>query len=63
MFTFFLAMGLVFLVSGGFGLFYINAHLDLAGEMAVIGNTVFGTFTLVGLLALVLLFVYNSEFE
>jgi hypothetical protein len=63
MITFFMIIGLVFLISGGAGLFYTNLNFGTGSELIVFGNLTFGTFTFVGLAIIVFLVLFNSEFE
>jgi hypothetical protein len=53
---------LIFLISGGVGLFYVNTHV-LANTIQFIGNLAFGTFTLFGLTILIFLAIFNAEFD
>jgi hypothetical protein len=62
MLIYFLILGLVFLVTGGVGLFYVNTN-DLAETIQFIGNLAFGTFTFFGLAILVFLAIFNAEFD
>lgn len=62
MLIYFLILGLVFLVTGGVGLFYVNTH-ELAETIQFIGNLAFGTFTFFGLAILVFLAIFNAEFD
>ena len=62
MLIFFLILGLVFLVSGGVGLFYVNTHA-IAATIQFIGNLAFGTFTFFGLAILIFLAIFNAEFD
>jgi hypothetical protein len=62
MLIYFLILGLIFLISGGVGLFYVNTH-TLANTIFFIGNLAFGTFTLLGLAILVFLAIFNAEFD
>jgi hypothetical protein len=63
MLIFFLLLGLIFLISGGVGLFYTNANLDAWGTLWVFGNLTFGTFVLFGILILIFLAFFNAEFD
>jgi hypothetical protein len=62
MLIFFMVLGLVFLVSGGVGLFYVNSHA-VAAAVQFIGNLAFGTFTFFGVAILVFLAIFNAEFD
>lgn len=65
MLIFFLFLGLVFLVSGGIGLFYVNtgAHVDAGTALFFIGNLTFATFLVFGVLILIFLAFFNAEFD
>ncbi|OGN99367.1 MAG: hypothetical protein A2Y90_05140 [Chloroflexi bacterium RBG_13_52_12] len=65
MFVFFLFLGLVFLISGGVGLFYVNAggHVAAGTPLIFIGNLTFGTFAFFGVLILIFLAFFNAEFD
>lgn len=64
MIFFFLLVGLLFLVSGGIGLFYVNAsgNIEAASALFVVGNTIFSVFLVFGVLILIFMAVYNAEF-
>jgi hypothetical protein len=62
MLIFFMVLGLVFLVSGGLGLFYVNTHV-VAEAVKFISNLTFGTFTFFGLAIIVFLAIFNAEFD
>ena len=63
MYLLFILIGLILLIGGGVGLFFTNINIVSGSELWVAGNITFGVFTLVGILVLVLLFIYGSEFE
>jgi hypothetical protein len=63
MLIFFLILGIIFLVSGGIGLFYTNANLEAWSTLWVFGNLTFGTFALFGLAIIIFLAIYNTEFD
>ena len=65
MFIFFLILGLIFLVSGGIGLFYTNtsANVEVWSTLWVFGNLTFGTFVVFGVAVLVFLAFFNAEFD
>jgi hypothetical protein len=63
MLIFFMILGLVFLVSGGIGLFYTNTHVVAWSTMWVFGNLTFGTFVFFGLAIIVFMAIFNAEFE
>jgi hypothetical protein len=63
MFIFFMILGLIFLISGGVGLFYTNINLAAGSHYWVIGNITFSTFIIVGGAALIFMAIFNREFE
>ena len=63
MYLLFILIGLILLIGGGVGLFFTNINIVSGSELWVVGNITFGVFTLLGILVLVLLFIYGSEFE
>jgi len=63
MLIFFLILGIIFLVSGGIGLFYTNANLGAWSTLWVFGNLTFGTFALFGLAIIIFLAIFNTEFD
>ena len=56
-------MGLLFLVSGGAGLFYTFANLTSGDPVWVIALIIFATFTVFGLGLIVFLALFNTEFD
>jgi hypothetical protein len=54
-------LGLIFFIAGGAGLFYTNVNLASGSQYWVLGNITFGTFTLVGIITLVFMAVFNIE--
>jgi hypothetical protein len=65
MIIFFIILSLVFLVSGGVGLFYINTGDHVAADTALffLGNLGFSTFLVIGVLILAFIAFFNAEFE
>ena len=63
MFTFFMILALVFLVSGGIGLFHVNVNLASSSNLWLYGNLTFGTFTAVGIAIIIFMALFNSEFD
>ena len=59
----FLILGLIFLASGGIGLFYTNTHVASGEALFFLGNLGFGTFALFGLIILIFLAFFNAEFD
>ena len=60
MIIFFLILGLVFLVTGGVGLFFTNVNLVAGTTEFILGNLAFGTFTFFGLAILVFMAIFNA---
>jgi hypothetical protein len=65
MLIFFIMVGLIFLTSGGVGLFYINTADHVASGTAIffLGNLGFGTLALIGVLILIFIGIFNAEFD
>ena len=63
MFIFFLILALIFLISGGIGLFYTNINFVASSHYWIYGNLTFGTFTIVGIGIIIFMALYNTEFE
>jgi hypothetical protein len=63
MLLFFLIVGLVFLISGGVGLFHVNANQVTHSDLWFYGNIIFGVFAAVGLLIIIFLAIFNKEFD
>jgi hypothetical protein len=63
MLIFFMILGLIFLLSGGFGLFYTNTHVISGTVLWVFGNITFGTFVVFGVAILIFLAFFNAEFD
>jgi hypothetical protein len=65
MLIFFVIFGLVFLISGGVGLFYINTANHVASGTALffLGNLGFGTVALIGVMILIFIAIFNAEFD
>ena len=65
MLLYFLILGLIFLISGGVGLFYVDTggHVASGTPLFFIGNLTFGTFVVFGLAILVFLAFFNAEFD
>lgn len=63
MLIFFLVIALVFLVSGGVGLFYTNVNVGAGTTLWVLGNLGFGTFVFFGLAIIVFMAIFNAEFD
>jgi hypothetical protein len=63
MFLLFMIIGLVFLAGGGVGLFMVNINMAVGSNTWIIGNITFGVFTVIGVLVLVFMAIFNTEFE
>ena len=63
MFIFLLIFGLIFLIAGGFGLFHVNINLASGDELRFYANIIFGVFTLVGVMIIVFLALFNAEID
>jgi Na+/melibiose symporter-like transporter len=63
MIIFFMILALVFLITGGIGLFYTNVNLGSGTTIWVIGNLAFGTFAFFGVAILVFIALFNAEFD
>jgi hypothetical protein len=63
MLGFFMILGLIFLISGGIGLFYTNVNLDSGTTLWIFGNMTFGTFTVFGIAILIFIAIFNAEFD
>jgi hypothetical protein len=65
MIIFFIILSLVFLVSGGVGLFYINTgdRIAVDAPLFFLGNLGFSTFLVIGVLILAFIAFFNTEFE
>ena len=61
----FIILALVFLASGGIGLFYVNTANHVAHDTALffLGNLGFATFLAIGLLILVFIALFNAEID
>ena len=61
----FIVLALVFLASGGIGLFYVNTANHVAQDSAIffLGNLGFATFLVIGLLILIFIAIFNAEFD
>jgi hypothetical protein len=60
---FFLILALVFLITGGIGLFYTNFNLGSGTTLWVFGNLTFGTFAFFGLAIIIFMAIFNAEFD
>jgi hypothetical protein len=62
-FIYLLIFGLIFLIAGGFGLFHVNINVVSGSEMWFYGNIIFGVFTLVGIMIIIFLAIFNAEID
>lgn len=63
MFLLFMIIALIFLIGGGVGLFMVNINMLVGSDTWIIGNITFSVFTVIGILVLVFMAIFNSEFE
>ncbi len=63
MFLYILILGLIFLVAGGIGLFHVNVNLISGTDLWIYGNITFGVFTLVGIMIIIFLAIFNAEID
>ena len=63
MFIWTLLLGLIFLVGGGIGLFQVNVNQVSGTDIWMYGNITFGVFTLVGLMIIIFLALFNAEID
>jgi hypothetical protein len=55
-------MALIFLITGGVGLFYVNTQ-TIAEAVKFIGNLTFGVFAFFGLAIIIFIAIFNAEFD
>ncbi len=63
MFTLFMILAPMFLISGGIGFFYTNINFSSSSHYWIFRNLVFGTFTLTGILTLIFMALFNTGFD
>ena len=63
MFFLFMIVGLVFLIGGGVGLFMVNLNMIVGSDTWIIGNITFSVFTVIGVLVLLFMAIFNTEIE
>jgi hypothetical protein len=56
-------IGIILLISGGFGLFLVNLNYSAGDLIWIQGNLTYGVFTLVGLVVTISLMVSGLELE
>jgi hypothetical protein len=59
----FLILALIFLIGGGVGLFQVNSHLVAGSDLWIYGNITFGVFAAVGIVIIVFMALFNTEFD
>ena len=59
----FLILALIFLIGGSAGLFYVNINIMSGTDLWVCGNITFGVFLAVGVVVIVFMALFNSQFE
>ena len=63
MLVFFTILALIFLVAGGIGLFHVNVNMGSGTNLWLYGNITFGVFTIVGIMIIIFLALFNQEFD
>jgi hypothetical protein len=65
MLIFFTILGLIFLASGGIGLFYVNTgeHMVSGTALFFVSNLTFATFVVFGVAILAFIAFFNAEFD
>ena len=63
MFILFMVIGLIFLVSGGVGLFIVNINMAVGANTWIIGNITFSVFLIIGVLVLLFMAIFNREID
>jgi hypothetical protein len=59
----FLILALIFFIGGGGGLFYVNTNLAARSDLWVCGNITFGVFVAVGIVIIIFMALFNTDFE
>ncbi len=59
----FLILALIFLIGGGVGLFEVNTNVAAWTNLWTLGNIAFGVFVAVGIVIVVFMALFNTEFE
>ena len=59
----FLILALIFLIGGGVGLFYVNVNMVAGTDLWVCGNITFGVFLAVGIVIIIFMALFNTQFE
>jgi hypothetical protein len=63
MFLLIMLIGLIFLISGGVGLFVVNINMMVGDYTWIIGNITFSVFLVIGALILLFMAIFNREFD
>ena len=63
MFLLFMVVGLVLLIGGGVGLFMVNINMIVGSDTWIIGNITFSVFTVIGVLVLLFMAIFNADIE
>jgi hypothetical protein len=63
MIVFLMIIALVFMITGGIGLFYTNVNLGSGTALWIFGNLTFGMFAFFGLAIIIFMAIFNAEFE
>ena len=63
MFLLIMIIGLIFLISGGVGLFVVNINMIVGDHTWIIGNITFSVFLVIGVLILLFMAIFNTEFD
>ncbi len=59
----FLILALIFLIGGGAGLFQVNVNMVSGTDIWILGNITFGVFVAVGVVIIIFMALFNSQFE
>jgi hypothetical protein len=63
MIIFLMIIALVFLITGGIGLFYTNVNVASGTTLWMFGNLTFGMFAFFGLAIIIFMAIFNAEFD
>lgn len=58
-----MVIGLIFLISGGVGLFVVNINMMVGEHTWIIGNITFSVFLVIGVLVLLFMAIFNREID
>ena len=59
----FLILALIFLIGGGAGLFYTYVYQVAGTDLWIYGNIAFGVFLAVGIVIIIFMALFNTQFE